>query len=158
MREETEDAAFMAQHRLARDLSRDDHERHQQEQDDHRRGQLNRKHSASEKGELKESKSHSRSFWDLAHGWKRWQLRWRLWWTSERTLQSRSTRYPVTLSLTDLSAGRVRLSKWLASGKHSKHNHYALKMALGVMLLGLPAYLPLSSAGMFNHGLQRDTA
>lgn len=44
-------------------------------------------------------------------------------------------------------AGRIRLSKWLASAKHSKHNHYAFKMALGVMLLSLPGYLPLGSSG-----------
>ena len=54
------------------------------------------------------------------------------------------------MSLSDVNPGRIRLSKWLASGKHSKHVHYAFKMALGVMLLGLPAYLPLGSAGMFH--------
>lgn len=57
-----------------------------------------------------------------------------------RTCPSRSSR-------ADVAAGRIRLSKWLASAKHSKHNHYAFKMALGVMLLALPGYLPLGSSG-----------
>jgi hypothetical protein len=145
VREETEDAAFIAQHRLARDLSRDDHERHLEEQDGHRRDKRNRKDSTSDHGELKENKSHSESDWDVVHAWKRSQLRWKLWWTSERTLQSTSVSYAA--SIADLGPGRFRLSKWLANAKHSKHNHYALKMAMGVLLLAIPAYLPLGTAG-----------
>lgn len=153
VREETEDAAYIAQHRLARDLSRDDHERHLEEQDGHRRNKRNRKSSTSDHGELKENKSHPGSDWDVAHAWKRSQLGWKLWWTSEQTLQSTSC--PYTVSSTDLRAGRIRLSKWLANAKHSKHNHYALKMALGVLLLAIPGYLPLGTAGTSNHHFDR---
>ncbi|KAG8735519.1 hypothetical protein FRC10_010421 [Ceratobasidium sp. 414] len=42
---------------------------------------------------------------------------------------------------------RIRLSRMIWSVKHSKHVHHAIKNALGVGLLVIPAVLPASSAG-----------
>lgn len=83
VREEGEDAAFIAQHQLARTLTRDNRERHLEEQERNRR---NNAPGASEYGELKEQKAPVRR-WDMVHRFRRLELRAKLWWTSERSLQ-----------------------------------------------------------------------
>ncbi|KAJ9119016.1 hypothetical protein QFC22_003505 [Naganishia vaughanmartiniae] len=130
-REESEDAAVAAQHRLAGSLTRDERERHLQRQAEERRDVgAGDQANASEEGELKTNKQRRPLPRNVVYWWKRIELSWKLWWTSERSLQR-----------------RIRLSKWLSSAKHSKHIHYAFKMALGGMLLALPAFLPLGSKG-----------
>ncbi|KAJ9122833.1 hypothetical protein QFC24_003869 [Naganishia onofrii] len=150
-REESEDAAVAAQHRLAGTLTRDERDVHLQRQAEDRRdagagGEAN----SSEKGESKTSKPRPTLSRNMLFWWKRIDLSWKLWWTSERSLQSRCSLLSISTASTNLlspPSGRIRLSKWLSSAKHSKHIHYAFKMALGGMLLALPAFLPLGSKG-----------
>lgn len=90
VREEGQDAAFIAQHQLARTLTRDDRERHLEQQARNRRDDAP---SASEYGELKEHSAPRR--WDPLHRWKRFELRCKLWWTSERSLQRTYLSKPI---------------------------------------------------------------
>ncbi|KAJ9092812.1 hypothetical protein QFC21_006688 [Naganishia friedmannii] len=130
-REESEDAAVAAQHRLAGTLTRDERDMHLQRQaEDRRDAGTGDEAIGSEEGESKTSKPRRLLTRNVMFWWKRIELSWKLWWTSERTLQR-----------------RIRLSKWISKAKHSKHNHYAFKLALGGMLLALPAFLPLGSRG-----------
>jgi hypothetical protein len=96
-REEGEDSAFIAQHQLARTLTRDNRERHLEEQERNRRDDAP---NASEYGELKEEKPRRRR-WDPVHRFKRLELRAKLWWTSERSLQRES--YGSLVAFTDRS-------------------------------------------------------
>lgn len=86
VREEGEDSAFIAQHQLARTLTRDNRERHLEQQERNRRDDAP---NASEYGELKEEKPRRRR-WDPVHRFRRLELRAKLWWTSERSLQRES--------------------------------------------------------------------
>lgn len=89
-REESEDATVAAQHRLARTLTRDERDEHLQRQaEDRRDAGASGEANSSEEGESKTSKPRPTLSRNMLFLWKRMDLSWKLWWTSERSLQSR---------------------------------------------------------------------
>lgn len=42
---------------------------------------------------------------------------------------------------------RVAISKAVHKAKHSRHGHFAVKQTIGIMLLSIPAFMPLGNAG-----------
>ncbi|EUC59435.1 fusaric acid resistance-like protein [Rhizoctonia solani AG-3 Rhs1AP] len=60
---------------------------------------------------------------------------------SQKWSAARVMRTPIALRT------RIALSNWLWRAKHSKHVQHALKNALGIALLLIPAVLPASSSG-----------
>ncbi|KAL5635301.1 hypothetical protein ACGC1H_004175 [Rhizoctonia solani] len=60
---------------------------------------------------------------------------------SQKWSAARVMRTPIALRT------RIALSNWLWRARHSKHVQHALKNALGIALLMIPAFLPASSSG-----------